>query len=225
MEKIKLPIVVVNFKTYETSTGNESLKLAKICEKVSIETGKSVAICVSATDIYKISDNVKIPVFAQHVDPEDFGAHTGKILVSDIKDNGAYGSLLNHSEDRYRLDVLEEAIRKLHDNNLVSIVCANNDESAEAISTFDPDIIAVEPPELIGGNVSVTSADPSIVKITVEKVHKINKEISILCGAGIKNGEDVKAAIDLGCQGVLVASGVTKAIDPENALKDLLNGI
>ena len=38
-------------------------------------------------------------------------------------------------------------------------------------------------------------------------------------------GEDVKTCIQVGSSGVLLASGVTKADDPEAVLKDLANGL
>ncbi len=47
----------------------------------------------------------------------------------------------------------------------------------------------------------------------------------MLCGAGVTNGEDVKAAIELGADGVLLASGVVKAKDPRAALLDLVSGV
>jgi triosephosphate isomerase len=221
---MKLPAVVVNFKTFESSTGQKAFELAQICDRVAKETGKGVAICVQAADIYRITNTVSIPVFSEHVDPEDFGAFTGKIIVDDIKDNGADGSLLNHSEDRYRIDVLEKAIEKLRVAELLSIACANNDSSASAIAAFNPDMIAVEPPELIGGNVSVTSANPDIIKKSVAAV-KLIGDIPVLCGAGVKSGSDVRAAVSFGCSGVLVATGVTKAKDPYLALKDLVDGL
>lgn len=46
-----------------------------------------------------------------------------------------------------------------------------------------------------------------------------------MCGAGVKTGEDVRAAMDLGADGVLLASGVVKAKDPEAALRDLIKYI
>lgn len=92
-------------------------------------------------------------------------------------------------------------------------------------AVFSPYYIAVEPPELIGGDISVTSANPSIVTNTVETVKGVNKEIKVLCGAGVKNGGDVKAAVDLGAEGVLLASGVVKAADPEAVIRDLIKFI
>ena len=39
----------------------------------------------------------------------------------------------------------------------------------------------------------------------------------------MKNGQDVATAIPLGAEGVLLASGVTKANDPEGVLRDLVS--
>jgi triosephosphate isomerase len=44
----------------------------------------------------------------------------------------------------------------------------------------------------------------------------------VLCGAGISKGEDLRAALDLGSKGVLLASGIVKAKDPKAALEDLI---
>jgi triosephosphate isomerase len=86
-------------------------------------------------------------------------------------------------------------------------------------------MIAGEPPELIGGDISVTSADPGIVKDTVSAVEAVDANIPVLCGAGVKTGEDVRAALELGAKGVLLASGVVKASDPEAVLRDLVRYI
>lgn len=224
MKELKLPIVIVNFKAYEQATGSRAVELAKICDQVSKETNKSVAICVQIGDLYRVVSEVDIPVFSEHVDSEEYGAHTGKVLINDIKENGACGSLLNHSEDRYRIDILEKAVAKLRESDLISLVCANDAHLAKSVANFSPDFIAVEPPELIGGDVSVTSANPDIVIESVNSVKSV-LDIPVLCGAGIKNGIDVKKSIELGCQGVLVASGVTKSDDPKKALLDLVSGL
>jgi len=63
------------------------------------------------------------------------------------------------------------------------------------------------------------------VSSTVELVKRVNPEVIILCGAGITTGEDVAAALKLGTQGVLVASGIVKAKDPYKALLDFAEAI
>jgi len=83
--------------------------------------------------------------------------------------------------------------------------------------------VAIEPPELIGGNVSVSQANPGIITGTVEAVRKVNPSVKILTGAGIHSGDCVKIAVDLGTQGVLLASSVVKAKAPIAVLRDLVS--
>ena len=77
-----------------------------------------------------------------------------------------------------------------------------------------PDIVSFEPPELIGTGIAVSKAQPEVVTRTVNLVRQINAEVTILCGAGISQSEDVATALKLGTNGVLVASGIVKAKDP-----------
>jgi triosephosphate isomerase len=184
-----------------------------------------MAISVQATDIFLCVNNQKIPVFAEHIDPIKPGSHTGWTLPEAVKTAGAIGTLINHSEHRLQLADIDICISRAKSLNLDQIVCSNNIATSKAIATFSPDIIAVEPPELIGGEISVTSADPNIVSGTVEVVKEIDNKIKILCGAGIKNGRDVAKSIELGSDGVLLASGIVKAKNKEDVIRDLASGI
>jgi len=219
------PVIIVNFKAYETAIGENAVKLAKVCEKVAKETNTEIAVAVQTADIFRVSHEVNIPVLSQHIDDNSFGSYTGNVLAESVKVNGAQGTLLNHSEKRLRLDILEATVKRAKDIGLVTVVCANDPVAGDAIATFDPDFIAVEPPELIGGDMSVSTAKPEIVSDAVKKICNGTKCDKVLVGAGVKTTEDVKKAIELGAVGVLVASGITKAEDPEKALKDLVNGL
>ena len=42
-------------------------------------------------------------------------------------------------------------------------------------------------------------------------MHAVNPKVKVLTGAGIQSGECVKIAVDLGTDGVLLASSVVKA--------------
>ncbi len=53
----------------------------------------------------------------------------------------------------------------------------------------------------------------------------MNHKVRVLCGAGVKTGKDVAAALSLGAEGVLLASGVVKAKDPYSVLRDLVSGL
>ncbi|MFQ6095051.1 MAG: triose-phosphate isomerase, partial [Candidatus Bathyarchaeia archaeon] len=94
-----------------------------------------------------------------------------------------------------------------------------------AVAMLEPDMIAVEPPELIGTGIPVSKAKPEVVTDTVQRVRKVNEQVVILCGAGITNGEDVAAALRLGTEGVLVASGIVKAKDPYKVMLEFAEAI
>lgn len=214
-------MIITNFKTYESATGEAALRLAKIHEEVAKETGQQIGIAVQATDLWKICQEVAIPVYAQHLDPVGYGSATGHILPESVKAAGAVGTLLNHSERRLEREVLEASIKRAKEVGLKVIVCAKDPEEGASFLEFEPDLIAVEPPELIGGDISVSTAQPQII----EHAAKLIGRDKLLVGAGVKNGEDVKIALSLGAQGVLLASGVTKAEDPKVVLRDLVSGL
>src|SRR4030042_612485 len=218
MRKLESPMVIVNFKTYTESTGQKALELAKQAQKVNDETDILVGIAPQFTDIKTIADTVHVPVFAQHLDPIKPGGYTGHVLVDSVKQAGAVGTLINHSERRLELSEIDETIRITKEHDLVSIVCANNPTTSAAVAALKPDIIAIEPPELIGTGIPVSKDKPEVVTDTVSLVRKANPAITILCGAGITKGEDVAGAIQTGTQGVLIASGIVRAKDPYAAL-------
>ena len=222
---LKTPAIVLNVKTYTESTGVNALELARLMEKIKNETSVSMAIAVQACDIARCAEEVDIPVYAQHIDPIKPGSSTGWTLPEAVKAAGAVGTLINHSEHRLILADIDTCLLRAKDLGLETLVCTNNVATSKAVSTFTPSMIAVEPPELIGGDISVTAADPGIVSNTVQAVRSMNKTVKILCGAGVKNGRDVAKAIELGADGVLLASGVVKAKNKEEVLRDLAAGV
>ena len=222
---LKTPAIVLNMKTYTESTGMNALELAKLMERIANETNVSMAIAVQASDISRCATAVDIPVYAQHIDPIKPGSSTGWTLPEAVQAAGAVGTLINHSEHRLILADIDTCPTRAKGLSLDTLVCTNNVATSKAVSTFSPMMIAVEPPELIGGDISVTTADPGIVSSTVQAVRGLNKTVKILCGAGVKNGRDVAKAIELGADGVLLASGVVKAKNKEEVLRDLAAGM
>jgi len=222
---LNVPTIVLNVKTYAEATGVKALEIAKLMDKISQETGASMAIAVQATDISLCAKEVSITVFAEHIDPVKPGSHTGWTLPEAVKEAGAIGTLINHSEHRLKLADIDVCVTIAKELGLDHIVCTNNVATSKAAATFSPNFIAVEPPELIGGDISVTTADPDIVSSSVEAVKAIDKNVKVLCGAGVKNGKDVAKSIELGADGVLLASGVVKAKDKERVIRDLASGL
>jgi len=212
--------LIINLKTYRAGTADKSLEIAEAAEKKAQENNVDIIICPQPTDIQKITRNTDIPVYAQHIDPINYGSNTGHILPEAIKKAGATGTLINHSEKNLTLKQIEKANSHAKQLDLKTIICTNNVQTTTAASKLKPTYVAIEPPELIGGDTSVTTANPDIIKRSVE-----NSETPVLCGAGVSTGEDVKKALELGAEGVLVASGVVKKRDPEKAIQKLLSEI
>ena len=225
MSKLDIPAIIVNFKVYREVEGAKAVSVALACQKVAEESGVSVAVCPPMVELSRVAAAVNIPVLAQHVDARKPGSNTGWITPEMIASAGAVGTLLNHSEHRLEITDLKSSVAACKVNGLISVVCADSSETSGAMAFFRPDFIAVEPPELIGGDISVTSARPEVVSDAVHAVHRVDANIPVLCGAGVKTGKDVKEALRLGAKGVLLASGVVKATDVAKALSDLVSGI
>ena len=217
----KTPALVINFKTYSQATGKKGLELAKVAEKVAKDLDVEIIVAVQLADLRLIAENVEIPVYAQHIDPIRPGAHTGHVLPEAVKEAGASGTLLNHSEYRLRLDVLNEAIVRAKEVGLETLVCADTPATSAAVAALQPSAVAIEPPELIGTGIPVSKAKPEVVTNTVAKIRRIDEHIPILTGAGITAGDDVAKALELGTQGVLVASAIVKAKDWEAKIREL----
>jgi len=221
--KLQPPLIIVNFKTYLEATGQRAVELAKQAERASRETGVYIAVAPQFTDIKAVADAVNIPVYAQHIDPIKPGSNTGQILAEAVKQAGAVGTLINHSEKQMKLADIDAVIRLSNEYELISCLCTNNPATSASAAYLCPDIISIEPPELIGTGVAVSKAQPEAVTNTIRLVRKVNDEAVILCGAGISHGEDVSVALKLGTHGVLVASGIVKAKNPYLMLLEFAN--
>jgi triosephosphate isomerase len=218
------PLIVVNFKTYASALGLNAVNLARAMERASQDHVRMVAV-VSAFDLSSVVKAApSLEVWTQHLDPVGFGSNTGWLQPDNAIENGAKGTIINHAEHKSEHSMIEKLIQTLPGDFPVC-ACAIDVNEAQSLAKMNPTFIAVEPPELIGGDISVTSADPAIVQDTVKAVQNINPNVRVLCGAGVKDGNDVRTAVELGAHGVLLASGVTKSTDVDMVLKDLVNGL
>ncbi len=210
--------VLVNLKAYPC----DPVEIAEAARDVAEESGARIAVAPQAAHLSAVAAT-GVETWAQHVSPNGHGSHTGSTLAEAAADAGAEGTLLNHSERRVTLAAIDDSLAAADRADLETIVCANNPRQAGAAAALGPDAVAVEPPALIGGDVSVASADPAVVEESVAAVTAVDRDVDLFCGAGVSTGDDVAAAADLGATGVLLASGVAKADDPRAVLRDLVS--
>jgi triosephosphate isomerase len=211
-------LIIINFKTYESATGNKAIELSKVIANYNKKA--EMIVCPQFADLKSVAD-LGIAVFAQHIDPIDFGSNTGHVLPESLKAAGCSGTLINHSERRLDFKTIKNCIERAKSVGLTTICCVPSIVHAKKVSIYRPDYIAFEEPTLISSGKSISKIEPEAVKEFAELISK-TKSIP-LCGAGVSNGEDVKAALDLGTQGVLLASAVTKAKKPRAVLEDLVS--
>jgi triosephosphate isomerase len=212
--------ILVNLKAYPC----DPVAVAEAARDVADESGVRIAVSPQAAHIERVAET-GVETWAQHVSPNGHGSHTGSTLAEAVADAGAEGTLLNHSENRLKLADIDASLDAAERAGLETCVCGNNPEQIGAVAALGPDSVAVEPPELIGGDVSVSTADPDIVVDAVEAASAVDESVDVYCGAGVSTGDDVVAAQDLGATGILLASGVAKADDPRAALEDLVAGL
>jgi triosephosphate isomerase (TIM) len=223
LSELRLPAIIINFKAYREVEGDNALRIALDCQTVAEESGVNIIACPPMTELSRVAKAVKIPVMAQHADPKSPGSATGWATPEMIRASGALGTLVNHSEHRLLQHDIEVVVGSCKKIGIRSCICADTAETTGRMSELRPDMLAVEPPELIGGDISVTDASPEVVSDAVSAARRVDASIPVLCGAGVKTGKDVKRAIELGAKGVLLASGVVKSKDPRRALQDLVS--
>jgi triosephosphate isomerase len=213
-------MIVLNLKTYQASF-EKALLFTDIAGEVVADTGVRIIVAPPAAYVHEAAERYS-NVFAQHADDVEPGAHTGSVPPAMLKAIGVKGSLINHSEKRLdSMEKVKKSVDVLHQNGLESLVCAATTKEVSEIAHYAPTMIAVEPPELIGSGVSVSDSQPEIVINSVKAVKEVNDKVLALCGAGVSNKSDVKKSLELGAEGVLLASAFVKAQDPKAFLSDL----
>ena len=221
---MKLPEIIVNVKAYEEATGNKCLKLAEIVGDLNNEYSIQIGLAVQPVDLRYLTNQISnVPIFAQHIDYHHKGANTGRVTAFAVKSTGAVGTLINHSERSRNEIQIKKIVESCNEYGLASIICSPDVQTSEKLAALNPTAIAMEPPELIGGDVSVTTR-PSLIVNTIKAIKTVNPSIKTYVGAGIKNGEHVRVSKELGATGILLASGVVKSKEPRKTLIDLLQG-
>lgn len=205
------PMIVVNLKTYQ-----HGAKAVALCRKIA-KVDKNIVVGCSALDLYRISKETGLKCYCQHVDWMEEGRNSGFVLPEGVKENGGVGVFLNHSEHPLSFEVLKKSVERCKKLKLKTLVFAKGLIEAKLIEKLGVDFVCIEPAELVGGSVSVSTAKPDLIESIGIKLKG-----EFLVGAGVKTREDVEVAMKYGAVGVALSSGVTTARDPGKVLRDLM---
>lgn len=217
-------LIIINCKNYLEIAGEKIFQLSEIAQDISERYKIEIMIAPPQNSLFYLSQFIKLPLICQHVDDEEIGPTTGFIIPEIAKSYGASGSLINHSEHRMEHANIKNVIERLRQLNMFSVVCASTSKEVGELSRFNPDMIAIEPPELIGTGKAVSKVNPSIITESVKEARTYSKNVKVICGAGIVDKTDIQSAINLGSQGILLASGLIKSESWKNKLIELSEG-
>lgn len=214
-------LVLTNFKNYPQATGANCDSMLSAFSSIRAPAGVDLVYSISPLDLHLAGGHRGMHIFSQHVDFNDPGAATGKIIMERLMDSGINGSLLNHSENRISGESIRKTVEKANRLGFTIILCVESPEEAGKYAGLHPSYIAYEPPELIGGDISVSTSKPGIITKVVEICRK--HDVPVLVGAGVKNSKDLKKSLELGAEGILLASGIVKSESPESSLTSLIS--
>jgi len=213
--------LILNFKNYIEVLGAKSVELARAAERVSSVVDIEIVVAPPTPMIGAVASTVNNRVFSQKAELGVVGQSTGALIPESIKAAGAAGCILNHSEARVPPAGLDTAVSRLKSLGLEVCLCAQTPREVRKLAALSADYLAVEPPELIGGGVAVSKARPELIENSVSAARSGAYRGRILCGAGIVDGEDVRMAVKLGVDGVLVSSSVVKAKNWDGKITEL----
>lgn len=233
MEKVTLrrPFFVVNPKSY--LYGDQAISLAKHADALAAKYDIDVLFTAQHVDLAAIkAATTHLIVTAQHMDGLTPGAGMGHILPEGLVNAGVQATFLNHAEHPMSINQLAKAMARAKELGVVTIVCADTVEEAQAIAKLQPDIMVCEPTSLIGtGKVS----GEGYMRATNEAVKSVSPSTQVLQAAGISTAQNVYDAIASGADGTGGTSGIVCAKDPfatldamfeamDQARKDLQEG-
>ncbi len=221
--KITPPFFEIGPKAY--LYGRDVLKLARHADKISKKYDVQMIITPQYVDIPILAREMEnVLVFAQHMDSLEVGRGVGSVLPEALKAAGAVGVMLNHAEKKLLKDELERTIKRADQIGLATMVCADTLEDAAVIAQMAPNIIISESPDLIGAG-RRDEKDQSAIHRINETVWKINPDIRVLHGAGIRCGRDVYDVIANGAQGAGSTSGIILSNDPFGMVEEMARSV
>ncbi|MFA6007261.1 MAG: triose-phosphate isomerase [Candidatus Shapirobacteria bacterium] len=214
-------MIIINFKLYSETFGENALKLAKIIKKVSDDTKHRLIIAASSLDAFRIKEKTGAEVWLQNIDDHFEGRGTGWISFKQAQALGLNGSLLNHSEHRIPRGKILKILKNKPDNFEIALCVASLGQISQWAAKSKADFLMYEPPSLIASpdkSVATNQAD------SIKNALLASPKIPLIVGAGIKNKEDTKICSKLGINNIALSSAFVLNPDPESFLRQLISG-
>ena len=218
---IRIPFFEMSVKNY--IYGDKVLELALAADRAVAKYDIDVIFISPYTEIRRIAGNAhNLIVIAPYMDLIPLGRGMADILPEALKDAGARGVVINHSERPMSLTAIKKTIERANELDMLSFACADTIAEAKAIAQLHPDIINPEPSELIG---SGAASDMSYVLETVKVIKDIFPDILVEQAAGISTAEQVYDFIMAGSDGAGSCSGIMNSKDPLALVDEMIHAV
>ena len=203
--------------------GEKLFEIARAADKQAKKSGINILLSPQPTAIADLAAAAEeLIIFGQHIDPIKKGRGHGALLPEAVKAAGAEGVVLNHAEKPLELSVLSRTVERARSLGLLTVIAAGSAREAAAAASLAPDMVMVEPAELIGSGKTSSSG---YISETIKSVKQVDPAIKIIQGAGISTYEDAARIIKAGADGVGTASGVFQADKPVKVIEELVQGV
>lgn len=217
----RVPFFEVGVKNYVF--GDAVLALAEAAEGCAEEYDVDVLFIAPYTEIRRVAERTRrLKVMTPHMDTLRPGRGLADVLPEAVRDAGADGVVVNHSERPLSIAAVEETIARARELGMLSFVCANSVVEARAIAQFHPDIINPEPSDLIG---TPNEVGLDFVRAATEAVKSVFPDILVELAAGISSPGQVYDYIRNGADGAGAASGIMLAPDPMATMREMVAAV
>lgn len=135
---------------------------------------------------------------------------------------GADGVMLNHVERPLDEDALSNAIRRAHEAGLLALVGAEDVEQATRYAALEPDLILLEPRDLIG---TANGLDRPSITVSNAAVANVNPNVLVLHGGGIADEHAARMIMEQGAAGTGCTTAIVAATDRNEAVQRMVQAV
>jgi triosephosphate isomerase len=212
---MRKPLILINLKKLEE---DKALLLLDHLNKaiILLNDRYEIAIAIQPGDAVEISKKARMKIFIHDMYLEH---PLYEILNFDfITKNRIFGILTNHPENKLPEKILNKNYHCARNLKLNVIIGSTSIYEASLLNdVYFPDYMAIENMALIGKNLSIREKCAGIVENAVVAIPN-----RVLFGAGVRNSNDVNYVIKNGGCGILLSSIIVGAVEPLNALLEIL---
>jgi triosephosphate isomerase len=204
-------------------TRSALFEIADVAREASVRYDVSVIITPPVVDIEAVKSRVPgLWVFAQAMDDRPPGRSTGAVLPEALRAIGADGVLLNHAERPLSFEALRSAIRRADETQLRTLVCAQDASEAVRYAEWSPDIVLLEPHDLIG---TTHKDDRPWIPAANRAIADVDPTVLVMHGGGVADPHDVRALIAQGADGTGCTSAIVRARDPGDMTAAMIRAV